>query len=285
MSYLYLILSSLCSLIIAHLLKVTETKNLRTVNTLAVNYLVASIFALIVGSGDSGLIDISGLTAYISIFCTVIGAFFIGSFVIYSKSVHTNGVGITIASMRLSLLIPVLISVFLYAEYLGVFKLLGIVCVFGALFLLLPKTPSVSGKKMSASWLLLALFMLSGMADASLKIYNEEFSTFFSELTFMGVIFGAAFVIGLISCWVRKGPLITKKEAMMGAVIGLPNLYSAIFLIYALNGISGSVAYPVVNILNVIGGTLLGLLYWNDTVSRKQWAGIAIAVIAIILLL
>ncbi|NIT60498.1 MAG: EamA family transporter, partial [Aliifodinibius sp.] len=122
-------------------------------------------------------------------------------------------------------------------------------------------------------------------ADASLKIYEEEFSTNLNELTFMGLVFLGAFIIGLIVAFLRKGPLVTKKEALLGAAIGIPNLYSSIFLIYALGGISGSVAYPVVNILNVLGGTFLGLIIWNDQVSTKQWMGIATAVIAIILLI
>lgn len=285
MAYLYLLLSAICSLAIAHLLKLTEVKKLSTINTLTVNYIVAGIFALIVGfSGEGGSV-ISSQTIYLFLFCIAVGAFFIGNFVVYSKSVHTNGMGITIAAMRLSLLIPVLISVFIYAEYLNILKLTGVVLVFGALFLLIPQNKSVRIGNINASWLLLITFVLSGFADASLKIYEEEFSLALNESTFMGLVFLGAFVIGLIICLIRSGPIFRKKEALLGAVIGIPNLYSAIFLIYALGDISGSVAYPIVNILNVLGGTFLGLLIWNDKVSIKQWTGIVTAIIAIILLI
>jgi len=181
--------------------------------------------------------------------------------------------------------VPVLISVFLYAEYLGGIKIAGVVLVFGAMALLIPKKSDITVGKLNASWLLVFIFVLSGFADASLKIYNEEFSMNLNELTFMGLVFAGAFLIGLILCLFRKGPLFKKREAMLGAAIGIPNLYSSIFLIYALDGISGSIAYPIVNILNVLGGTFLGLLIWNDEVSFKQWGGIATAIIAIILLI
>jgi hypothetical protein len=36
--------------------------------------------------------------------------------------------------------------------------------------------------------------------------------------------------------------------------------------------------------LNVLGGTLLGLARWNDRISKWQWLGIAISIAAIILL-
>ncbi|TYP95202.1 EamA-like transporter family protein [Fodinibius salinus] len=286
MAYLFIILSSVCSLTIAHLLKLTEVKELRTLNTLTVNYIVAAVFALVVDLNGSGTTNLGSQTTVLLIFCGLVGAFFISNFVVYGKSVHTNGVGITIASMRMSLLIPVLISVFFYVEYLDGVRLAGVVLVFGAMALLVPKKNNkLKVGSINASWLLLIIFVLSGFADASLKIYQEEFSTNLNELTFMGMIFVGAFIIGLLICIFREGPIIRKKEAMLGAVIGIPNLYSSIFLIYALDGISGSVAYPIVNILNVLGGTFLGLLVWNDKVSYKQWAGIAAAIIAILLLI
>ena len=285
MAYVFLALSSACSLTIAHLLKVTESQNLRTLNTLTVNYIVAAIFAFFVGFEGDFVSTFVNHSSILLFFCIVVGAFFIGNFVTYSKSVHTNGVGITIAAMRLSLLIPVLISIYWYAEYLSGLKIVGIIGVFGAMLLLIPKKNDIKIGSVSASWLLILTFVLSGFADASLKIYEEEFSTNLNELTFMGLVFSGAFAIGLIISLFRKGPLITKKEVILGSAIGIPNLYSSIFLIYALGEISGSIAYPTVNVLNVLGGTFLGLLIWNDKVSTKQWIGIATAVIAITLLI
>lgn len=285
MAYLFLLLSSICSLAIAHLLKLNEVRGLRTLNTLTVNYAVAAVFALTAGMTGASETLASSRATYLFLFCIIVGAFFIGNFVVYGKSVHANGVGVTIASMRLSLLIPVLISVFLYAEFLNIPKMLGVALALGSLVLLIPKKKKLETGEVNTSWLLLVIFILSGFADASLKIYEEEFSVALNELTFMGLVFLGAFVIGLVFCIVRSRPLLTKKEIILGAAIGIPNLYSSIFLIYALAGISGSVAYPMVNILNVLGGTFLGLLIWNDKVSYRQWAGIAIAIIAILLLI
>jgi len=283
MAYLYLVLSSACSLTIAHLLKMTEVKGVRTLNTLTFNYLAAFIVALGIGLGEPNGDMLTG-GHYLLAFCILVGAFFIGNFMVYGKSVHTNGVGVTIAAMRLSLLIPVIISILLYGEYLNLNKVLGIALVLGALLLLIPRKSGLRIGKINASWLLLITFLLSGFADASLKIYQEQFSSNIGELTFMGLVFIGAFIIGIIACMYRSGPIITRKELILGIGIGIPNLYSSIFLIYALNGISGAVAFPVVNTINVLGGTLLGLIIWDDNVSSKQWMGIAIATVAIILL-
>jgi len=283
MAYLYLLLSAVCSLIIAHLLKLTEVKQARTLNTLTVNYLIAFIVAFGVGAGDangSGLFLIN----YMFLFCMIIGAFFIGNFVVYGKSVHINGIGVSVSAMRLSLVIPVLISILLYGEKLGYLKALGILMVLGALILLIPKQTHIKIKNINASWLLLSTFLLTGFADASLKIYHESFSAQLNEANFMGYVFVAAFLIGLGICLYRKGPLVSRKEMLLGACIGIPNLYSSIFLIDALNGIKGAVAFPIVNTMNVLGGTLLGLLVWKDKVTSRQWLGIFVAVTAILLL-
>lgn len=284
MAYLFILLSAACSLLIAHFLKITEVKKLRTLNTLTVNYLVASVFALVWGFGKAGW-ELINLDLLFLGFCLVVGVFFITNFMVYSKSVHANGVGVTITSMRLSLLVPVLLSILLYNEYLTILKTGGVLLVFVALLLLKPKKTEVKIGRINAGWLLLIVFALSGFADASLKVYKEEFSTQLNEMIFMGMVFLGAFFIGFISILVRKGSLFTKAEFKQGALIGIPNLYSSIFLIYALEDISGSIAYPMVNMLSVAGGTALGLIRWDDTVSTLQWAGLGIALIAILILL
>jgi len=83
----------------------------------------------------------------------------------------------------------------------------------------------------------------------------------------------------------KKEFFFSAKEAGLGAIIGIPNLYSSIFLIYALAQIDGAIAYPLVNTLSVGAGAALGFWIWKDTVSPLQWIGIAVAVLAIVLLL
>lgn len=283
MGYLFIILSAVCSLLIAHFLKTAEVKKLRTLNTLTVNYLIAGLLAAGTGLLKSGGVSIS-LTVILLVFCLITGTFFISNFAAYSKSVHANGMGITIAAMRLSVLVPVLISVYFYREFLNYTEIAGVMLVLVALVLLIPQKRTVKVGRINAGWLLLIIFILSGFADASLKIYQEEFRTDLNEALFMALVFLGAFIIGLTACIVTKGPVATKQEWKLGTLIGIPNLYSSIFLIFALNHITGSIAYPLVNMLSVIGGTALGLIRWNDTVSYSQWAGLGVAIIAIILL-
>lgn len=284
MAYVYILCSAACSVMIAHLLKLTEAKKLRTLPTLTINYIFASVFAFWFGRQDGSSLTFLQSPAVL-VFCLIVGAFFIGNFLMYSKSVHMNGVGVTITSMRVSLLVPVLISLYLYGESISWATGLGILLVISALILMVPKKQSIKIGGMNAGWLLVFIFIVAGFADASLKVYEEDFSGQFNELIFMSMVFAAAFLIGVIAMMIRKVSFFSPKEFGMGCSIGIPNLYSGIFLIYALRDINGAIAYPLVNTVTVIAGTILGVLFWRDNITGLQWAGIGIAVIAIMLLM
>jgi drug/metabolite transporter (DMT)-like permease len=217
----------------------------------------------------------------------IIGGLFIGNFFIYSKSVDVNGVGVSVAAMRLSLLLPVLISVLGYRETLSVGGWIGVGLVFGALYLLMPKhsKQQLSAGGISTGFLLLFLFLGTGLADSSLKIFEEEWSAGLTELEFMAMVFFSAFIIGLIVMIITGSNIINKKELRLGLLLGLPNLYSSIFLLYALQEMNGAIAFTAVNLLNVAGGTLLGKWRWEDSVTHLQWAGLVLALIAISLLI
>jgi len=284
MVYLYIGLSAGCSVLIAHLLKITEVKKLRTLPTLTANYFFAAVIAFGIGMSQGGAWNLFN-HPYFLLFSGFVGAFFIGNFLMYSKSVHANGVGVTIAAMRVSLLVPVLISIYFYQESISWATASGIVLVIGAMVLLIPKKESIKIGGFDAGWLLVFIFLVAGFADASLKVYEEEFSLQIHELIFMSYVFGAAFFIGVIAMIFKKESFFSAKEAGLGAIIGIPNLYSSIFLIYALAQIDGAIAYPLVNTLSVGAGAALGFWIWKDTVSPLQWIGIAVAVLAIVLLL
>lgn len=283
--WLFIILCAATSVLIAHFLKVAEFKNLDTVRVLTLNYAVAALIAFLTSGSlfKSGLMQ--SLPAEALILAAIVGFFFIANFFIYSKSVFYNGVGVSIAAMRISLLIPVLLSTLWYFELLTSAQWTGVVIVFVTLFLLLPNKRKMLREPFSAAWLLVLLFLGTGIGDASLKVYEVEFSRLINKQFFMALVFLTSFLIGLAVIAFRKKWTYTRQEIVLGIAIGIPNLYTTIFLIEALERMNGAVVYSGVNILTVLGGTLLGLVRWGDRLSRVQWGGIFLTVIAIVLLI
>ena len=306
--WFFVVASALCSILIAHFLKVTGHKGLNVIRVLTVNYAVASVVAFstialaFIGSTGTdvsspesaslfqahivdGNVLLSGISSLILILIT--GLLFIGNFFLFSRSVTRNGLGISVAAMRLSLLIPVTVSVFIYGEWLGLRQWVAMGAIFVALGLLLPRgqqMPSTRGKKdrgialTGGALLLVLLFVGNGMADTSLKVYESGLAHLFSKEFFMGGVFLTALCAGG-AVLVKRGELrFEVSEIRLGVMIGVPNLYASIFLMEALERLPGAMVYAMANSLVVVGAAVLGVKRWGDRVTGRQWAGMLLTV-------
>ena len=281
---LFILLSVACSLLIAHFLKMLETRGLDTLRVLTVNYFVAVIAALGINlvNGAGFLPDfplwLYGLSAFV-------GFIFIANFFIFSKSTHQNGVGVSVAAMRLSLLLPVIISVVLFNEEVTLLRGMGFFLVLVSLTLLVASRKGFRLGAVNSHWLLIGIFLFTGIGDASMKVFEQKGLAGGTEAHYMAVVFFSALVAGLVTSGVRNNIRFTKPEIKMGVLIGIPNLLTSIFLIRALMHADGVFVYPAVNVLIIIGGALVGKLYWDDRISRLEAGGMIMAIMAILFLL
>ena len=136
MGLLFLTLSAVFSLSVAQVLKLVEVRSLRVLNVLVINYLVAVVIS-IVSTDWNGFEEHTGLIP-ILIHSAILGFLFIANFMIYSKSIDKNGMGISIAAMRMSLVFPILLSLMIYNEDITTGLILGILLSFISLILLVP---------------------------------------------------------------------------------------------------------------------------------------------------
>lgn len=285
-AWVYILLSSGCTVLVAHLLRYIEFKKLNTLRVLTINYAIAAIVAFASSSQPVFLAEHQpGDFTYILLLATIVGVIFIANFFFYSKSVYLNGVGISVAAMRISLIIPVLLSTFWYREFLAIREWTGVILVFVTLYLLLPEKKSLFQHPFHAAWLLVILFVFTGIGDSSLKVFEVDFSDILAKEQFMGFVFISSFLVGLVTLSIRKQWKLTKNEIILGLLIGIPNLYSAIFLIEALSKMSGAIVYTAANLFTVIGATSLGVYFWNDKINRLQWIGLVLTIVSILLLI
>lgn len=280
---IYLLLSVGCALLIAHFLKLVEYRGLDTLKVITVNYFVATTIAILLNAVNGEHV-VPGFPPWMWLLAVVIGIFFIANFFVYSKSIFDNGVGVSVAAMRLSLLIPVLISVLLYHEPVTFLRIVGIIAIITALLILVASRWNVQVRNLSSHWLLVLLFLFTGIADASKKIFEQEGLGSATEAHYMGLVFLSSFLIGLSVVLYRGIKGFSLEHVKLGLAVGVPNLFTSVFLIKALQHADGTVIYSAVNILIVIGGALLGKLYWQDKITRLQIAGMALAIFGIIIL-
>lgn len=286
MGLLFIFLSISCSLTIAQILKLAENRKLNILKILVINYLSGFLISLL----NSREFSMSA-SAYPEIdkwmigLMILLGIVFIANMVFYSKSIDRVGMGVSIAAMRMSLVFPIAASLFVFGETIGSLKYVGIILALVSLLLMVPRirTRSISG--LSDAWLPVLIFLMTGFADTGLKIYEQLFSTQISEDLFVSGIFFISFVIGTGILIKRDKISFSFKEIGYGVVTGVVNLYSSIFLIYALKLMPGSIVFPLVNVSLVVLGTLIGVWFWKDKPSLKQWSGLMVAIISIFLLL
>ena len=278
----FLGLSIACSLVIAALLKFAESRGMRTMYILVINYLFATVTAF--STGNMSELSTPGLLPWL-IMAAILGVGFIGNFFMLSKSIDKNGIGISLAMMRLSLVIPIVLAALVYGEVVKPLHAVGIVVAIMSLILLI--NPWSDGRKAvpAGLWLLGGVFLVSGMNDFGVKIFETDVSGMISENVFMGLVFLVALVSGVVFLIAKEGnPRIGWKEAGLGLAVGIPNLYSTVFLIRALAHMDVSVAFSVANISIVLGGAVMGMVFWNDKLKPVQFAGMVLAFAALIIL-
>ncbi len=277
-AYLFVISSVFCSLCVAHVLRYAKKHFSSVILVITVNYAIAALVALFQA-------NLVGLSIFTLISGCITGLLFIANFYIYAESVKENGIGASVAAMRTSLIIPVGSSVLFFSEKLALQEILAGFIIVISLYLLQNKSVVTSkSQQKNRAWLLIILFVLSGLADFSAKVFQENKSGLENPYTFMFIIFTVAFITGFFFL-LKDKRTIQQREILTGIALGIPNLFSSIFLIQALAQLPAVLVYPFANIAVIVFGTLLGYFYWKDKLQQKQWLGIGLAVSALIILI
>jgi drug/metabolite transporter (DMT)-like permease len=187
----------------------------------------------------------------------------------------------------MSVVIPVLFGVFLYNESVTFLKVIGIIIALIAVYLSSVKEKSTA-KKNAGLLLPILLFLGSGAIDTTLKYVEVNFvpkndvSIFSGSLFFIAAIF--ALIILIIKA-IKKREAFGVKNIIAGFVLGIPNYFSIIFLIKALQteGFESSTLFTINNVGIVIVSTIIGILLFKETFSAKNKIGVALAILGIVI--
>lgn len=209
------------------------------------------------------------------------GFLYLGSFVLLRRSIHYNGVVLSSASMKLgAVLVPVMAAVLFFRERADRFQLWGIVLAVLAILLINIEKGELrhGGKKM----LLMLLLAANGLTDTMANIYHktgvEALKDHYLSCTFLTALL-LALVMALGK---RERP--RPADICCGLLIGVPNFYSARFLLLALEEVPAVVAYPVYSVGAIIAVTLVGLAVFHEDLSRRKMAALALILAALVLL-
>lgn len=275
-----LVLAIVCSAGVSIFMRASEKYCQGSYGILLVNYVVCVLAGLAVTGRNLGQIGGAGTGTAVG-FGVVTGILYFGSFVLLQWNVKKNGVILSSTMMKLGVIVPSVLAVVWFGEYPGWNQVIGIVFAIVAILLInLDKGKMTGGKTYMAGLVLLLLG--GGLGDSMAKFYDaygkEELGSFFLMLSF--------FISGLFSAGlvIRNKEHVTRKEVLFGMLIGIPNYFSACFLLWALSDIPAVIAYPTYSIVAMALIGVAGVLVFGERLSKKQWIAYGIVVLAVGLL-
>jgi len=283
---IYLLLSVLSSTIIFVVFRLYKKFGVNTLQAIIVNYFIActvGFFGYIEGSDFTHVPSESWFPGAL-----MLGFLFITVFNIAAITTQKSGLSVVAVATKMSVAIPVLCGIFLYNESTGILKILGILLALVSVYLTSIKTEEgISIKKENLIFPLL-VFLGSGIIDTSIKYLETSYVSETDVGLFSSTIFATAGVLGIMILIIQAfmGKLkITYKNILGGIALGIPNYYSIYFLVMALRteGFDSSTIFTMNHVAIVTISTLVGILLFKEKLIRKNWIGLILAVISIIL--
>lgn len=274
----YLCLAVLSSTAISFIMRISTGKVSARLSMLGINYLVCSLLGAVytcfelLPAGASGL----GFTVVAG---AVSGILYLGGFVLFQWNTAKNGIVLSSIFMKLGLLVPMLLSVLLFGEFPTYVQIIGFcIAVFAILLINFQK------EKTEDRFLLplVGMLLICGGADVMSKVFEAWGPAALSE-QFLFYTFAVAMVLCvLLVIYKKERPGI--RELLFGAAIGIPNFFSAKFLLLSLNHLPAVVVFPSFSIGTMLLTTVAGVCFFKERLQKLQWIALCAIILALFLL-
>ncbi|MCK4538707.1 MAG: EamA family transporter [Candidatus Krumholzibacteria bacterium] len=277
---IWLLPAAVCSITIAAILKINEGAGGSRLVMMGGNYIVASFIALLMLRGNPGPFD--RVTLGIGV---LTGADYVISFLVLMAGIGKGPLALPVTVMRLSVVVPVVASIFLWNETPGLTRYGGIALGLAAIVFFGLGVAGHGRKKRATRgfWLLLAaIFISTGLASILLKTFREV-SPDVRRLAFTWLLFSSAGILTWLIILLKR-IRVDWKTFRLGMFLGLPNLFSTVFTLKALENIPASIVFPFINVTVIFGATLLGLFVWKEKLDRLSTTGLVFAAVSLVLL-
>ncbi len=188
--------------------------------------------------------------------------------------------------LNLSLLLPVILSPFLFGERF--YWLDPMITIFFILMLwfFAKGMPNGSMKKKERGMVHILMLVALFFANGFLQLGNKYKYILFGDLNTSGLLFilylSGGLVALMVICAQGSSPLISSAEFRVGGVTGLLNGIGAIFYVGAMN-LPASVVFPVSAGIGLIGGVFLTIFIFEERMDRFKAMGLAFGFMALAL--
>lgn len=282
----YLALSIISSTLIIVSFKLTGLYHIRIFHAIVINYLFAGLLGLAITLSKGFSPGIWGKEWFI--LALVIGTLFVLMFYLIGLTTSKSGLSVTAVSTRISVVLPILFSIFFYREAVGYVKVSGIITALVALVFVSIRR---EGRKTEAlkTGLPFFLFIGTGITDTLVKYAQQEYLKTDNLVPFATFLFFTALFVSTVVLLSNRHTLrgfFTAPTILAGAFLGIFNFSSLYFFIKALGHapVDSSVVFGLNHLGIILLGSFTGFLFFREKISILNFLGIVLSCTAIVML-
>ena len=276
----FLILAMVCSASMAIVMRLFRASSNNRYGMILGNYLTCMAVGFLLITDKSVLFHAHPAT-YI---CGLIGGcLFVLSLVCMQSGIALSGAILTSAFSKLGLLVPLFLSIVFFHEQPTLPQAAGLAAVLASFMIM-----NGSAKKTENMHLLFLIIVLitNGLSDSMAKIYSTV-GVQAEETAYMFLLFlaSAVLTVFLLKAETAKtGKKADLKDLASGILIGIPNYFSAVFLLRALRTVPAVIAYPVFSTGAILIVTAVSFFLFHERLNRRQIIGLCLILVSLVLL-
>jgi drug/metabolite transporter (DMT)-like permease len=274
----FLFLAILSSSMISIVMRLSSSKISANLTMIATNYFVCSLLGAAYAGFDLVQPGVEGFPVTLGL-GLISGVLYLTSLVMFQSNTNKRGVVLSSVFMKLGLLVPIVASVLFFNEIPTVYQIVGFVIAIGAI-ILINRNSEATGQSFGIG--LIIMLLLSGGADVMAKIFDVLAPQSLSAL-YLFYNFATACVLCVVLV-IRNKERPSYREFLYGTLMGIPNFFSAKFLLASLTQLPAVVVYPSFSVATMLIVTLTGVVAFREQLSKLQWVALAAIIAALVLL-
>jgi len=194
------------------------------------------------------------------------------------------GVGVTVALVATSSLVPVLFAWAVWHEPIGGAQWCATFLLPAAMFLMRPGPNHVSKAPHLTVYGDLVLVLVFALGAVVVTIHKgiDVLTRGDDQPLYNVSLFAAAAASSLGYMFIRRLPG-SRTDLIVGTAIGSCNTFNLILLLLSLSILPTAIFYPVAVSLVISLNVLLSRLCWNERLRRRQFVGISLAIVIVCL--
>lgn len=280
---LYVLLSVLCSVTVAVIIKFAKQRQVNYLQLLVWNYPMALLMTYLILKPE--LVEWNSelpWKLYIAL-----GFLLPSIFICIAMSIRYGGIVKTEVAQRLSLFIPLLAAFFYFGEQLQPTKFIGIAVGLTAIVFSIGWNKKQDAEQ-KGTWIFpLMVFIGMGIIDVLFKQVSKLVGiTYMSSLWIVFVLaFFFAFLFLMYLLFIKKQRF-DKTAVVYGLILGLFNFGNIVFYMKAHRALpdNPSIVFTGMNIGVIAVGALVGVLIFKEKLSNYNKIGVFLALISVLLI-